>query len=146
MKHTPISCVTEALSSMSIPQIRTFEQSFPAEFKAACLKAITGREQEVALKFEKSAEEIGLSLQRITELVNAARTQVKGNGHGKHKVVKVAPVVITPKAAKEKGKVAVKYRDPKHPENTWTGRGMKARWLSDALKAGAKLEDFRIGA
>jgi len=42
-----------------------------------------------------------------------------------------------------KGSVAVKYRDPHNPENTWTGRGRMPRWLVAATKAGkAKREDF----
>src|SRR5215468_3548747 len=42
-----------------------------------------------------------------------------------------------------KGSVAVKYRDPKNPENTWTGRGRMPRWLVAATKGGkAKREDF----
>jgi DNA-binding protein H-NS len=44
-----------------------------------------------------------------------------------------------------KGKVSVKYRDPKNPENTWTGRGRMPRWLAAAIKGGkAKKEDFLI--
>jgi DNA-binding protein H-NS len=44
-----------------------------------------------------------------------------------------------------KGKVAVKYRDPKNPENTWTGRGRMPRWLAAATKGGkAKKEDFLV--
>ena len=43
------------------------------------------------------------------------------------------------------GGVAVKYRDPKNPENTWTGRGRTPRWLVAALKGGkASKEDFLI--
>jgi hypothetical protein len=41
--------------------------------------------------------------------------------------------------------VAPKYRDPKNPENTWTGRGRMPRWMAAALKGGkAKKEDFLI--
>jgi DNA-binding protein H-NS len=40
--------------------------------------------------------------------------------------------------------VAVKYRDPQNPESTWTGRGMKPRWLRDKLNAGEKIEDFLV--
>ncbi|MEO6783436.1 MAG: H-NS family nucleoid-associated regulatory protein, partial [Bradyrhizobium sp.] len=29
-------------------------------------------------------------------------------------------------------------------EETWSGRGKKPRWLVSALKAGSKIEDFRI--
>jgi DNA-binding protein H-NS len=47
------------------------------------------------------------------------------------------------KGRKGKGTVAVKYRDPKNPENTWTGRGRMPRWLAAATKGGkAKREDF----
>jgi DNA-binding protein H-NS len=41
--------------------------------------------------------------------------------------------------------VAVKYRDPKNPENTWTGRGRMPRWLVAATKGNkAKREEFLI--
>jgi DNA-binding protein H-NS len=38
----------------------------------------------------------------------------------------------------------VKYQDPAAPHNTWAGRGRKPGWLVAKLKAGAKLEDFRV--
>ena len=39
-------------------------------------------------------------------------------------------------------KIAVKYRDDKG--NTWTGRGVKPRWLTNALANGATQEQFRV--
>jgi DNA-binding protein H-NS len=39
-------------------------------------------------------------------------------------------------------KIAVKYRDKSG--NTWAGRGAQPGWLREALKAGAKLEDFAV--
>lgn len=46
---------------------------------------------------------------------------------------------------KGKGTVAVKYRDPKNPTNTWTGRGRMPRWMTAATKGGrVKKEDFLI--
>jgi DNA-binding protein H-NS len=39
-------------------------------------------------------------------------------------------------------KVAAKYRD--REGNTWAGRGAQPRWLTAAIKAGAKREDFLI--
>jgi DNA-binding protein H-NS len=42
------------------------------------------------------------------------------------------------------GPVAPKYRNPDNPSETWAGRGLKPRWISAALKAGKKLEDFAI--
>src|SRR5262245_60622327 len=41
------------------------------------------------------------------------------------------------------GKVAPKYRDPKSGM-TWAGRGIRPKWLTAALKGGAKVEDFLI--
>src|ERR1700730_12613904 len=43
-----------------------------------------------------------------------------------------------------RGKVAPKYRTPENPGETWTGRGLKPRWLAAAIKSGKKLEDFAI--
>lgn len=43
------------------------------------------------------------------------------------------------------GKVAPKYRDPKNPANTWTGRGRMPRWLSAVTKGSkTKLQDYLI--
>jgi DNA-binding protein H-NS len=46
---------------------------------------------------------------------------------------------------KGKGTVAPKYRDPKNPDNTWTGRGRMPLWMVAATKRGkAKKDDFLI--
>jgi DNA-binding protein H-NS len=45
--------------------------------------------------------------------------------------------------AKTKGKVAAKYRDAA-TGNTWSGRGLKPKWLSAALAAGRSLSDFAL--
>jgi DNA-binding protein H-NS len=38
-----------------------------------------------------------------------------------------------------------KYRNPQTPFETWSGRGKQPRWLTAAIKAGRKIEDFKIG-
>jgi DNA-binding protein H-NS len=43
-----------------------------------------------------------------------------------------------------RGAVAPKYRNPENPAETWAGRGLKPRWLTAAIKAGKKIEDFAI--
>jgi DNA-binding protein H-NS len=43
-----------------------------------------------------------------------------------------------------RGAVAPKYRNPENADETWAGRGLKPRWLTAAIKAGNKLEDFAI--
>lgn len=47
-----------------------------------------------------------------------------------------------PKAEPGK-KVAAKYRDPATGQ-TWTGRGLKPKWLQAALAGGKSLEDFAL--
>jgi DNA-binding protein H-NS len=40
--------------------------------------------------------------------------------------------------------VAAKYRNPDNPSETWAGRGLRPRWLTAAIKAGHKPDDFLI--
>jgi DNA-binding protein H-NS len=38
-----------------------------------------------------------------------------------------------------------KYRNPKDPSQTWTGKGRRPKWYLEALDAGVSPEDMRIG-
>ena len=49
----------------------------------------------------------------------------------------------SPRASTSGRKVAAKYRDPVTGQ-TWTGRGLKPKWLSAALEAGKELNDFAV--
>jgi DNA-binding protein H-NS len=48
----------------------------------------------------------------------------------------------------ERGKgvtgVQVKYRHPNDPSLTWSGRGKRPAWLTEALAAGKSLDDFAV--
>lgn len=44
------------------------------------------------------------------------------------------------------GKVAPKYRNPDHPKETWSGRGMQPRWLAEQVRRGKSAADFLISA
>jgi DNA-binding protein H-NS len=41
-------------------------------------------------------------------------------------------------------RVFPKYRNPADPAETWAGRGRQPRWLTEQLRSGRKLDDFRI--
>lgn len=41
-------------------------------------------------------------------------------------------------------RVLPKYRNPKIPTETWSGRGKQPRWLAAAIKSGRKIDDFKI--
>ncbi|MDE1948442.1 MAG: H-NS histone family protein [Burkholderiales bacterium] len=48
------------------------------------------------------------------------------------------------RAARPAGnKVAAKYRDPA-TGNSWSGRGLRPKWLSAAIEAGRTLEEFAV--
>lgn len=40
--------------------------------------------------------------------------------------------------------VAQKYRNPRDPSQSWSGRGKRPRWLQDELEHGGKLENFLV--
>lgn len=46
-------------------------------------------------------------------------------------------------AARSGGKVAARYRDPATGQS-WSGRGLKPRWLVQAIEDGKTLEEFEI--
>ncbi len=48
------------------------------------------------------------------------------------------------KARRPYPEVKPKYRDSRDPSVTWSGRGKLPRWLTQHLKSGKKLEDFKI--
>ncbi len=48
-----------------------------------------------------------------------------------------------PKARAAGAKVAAKYRNPATGD-TWSGRGLKPKWMTAALAAGASISDFAL--
>jgi DNA-binding protein H-NS len=41
-------------------------------------------------------------------------------------------------------KVEVKYRHPENPKLTWTGRGMKPKWLKELVDSGRNISEFSV--
>lgn len=74
------------------------------------------RKAEARAKVDELARELGYSFE---DLADAGTTR------------KRAPSVA-------------KYRHPENAELTWSGRGRKPRWISDALAAGKSLDAFAI--
>lgn len=42
------------------------------------------------------------------------------------------------------GKLPPKYRNPANPDQTWSGRGRRPRWIVDAQKQGRQISEFEI--
>jgi DNA-binding protein H-NS len=48
----------------------------------------------------------------------------------------------TDRTVRQTRPVAAKYRDDQG--NSWSGRGLKPKWLTAALAAGRRIEDFAV--
>ena len=58
------------------------------------------------------------------------------------------PLAASPKSSvagsDRRGKLPPLYRNPENPAQTWAGRGLKPRWLTQGLRSGKKLSHFLI--
>ena len=98
--------------------------------------ALLRQQQEIA----KSIAEFQ-SAQR-SSVINEIKTLMAQHG------ITAADLTVTgrksaPSVDKEPSKVAAKYRDPA-TGSTWTGRGLKPRWLVAAIESGRTQDEFLI--
>lgn len=122
IKMTKIE-LTSALDALSIEEL----SAHIAEAEALLGRKQNETRQAFIDETLQKAEKLGVSLEELI-----AHTVKPATGRQKK----------TP--AEGSRKVPVKYRDPTAPENTWTGRGMKPRWIRKKLEDGATLEDFAV--
>lgn len=86
---------------------------------------------------ERNANRVGVITQLKATIAEYDITAVELGFKGK-----------APKAPKDRShpsagrKVAIKYQD--RNGNKWSGRGVKPRWLTNALAAGVPLESFSV--
>ena len=104
------------LDSMSRKELETLKKDVDK-----ALSTVSDRERKAAIDAaERAAAEYGYSL---TDLANGA---VRGS-------------------KKSKSKSPAKFRNPENPDETWSGRGRKPRWLVDAESAGRTADEFAVG-
>jgi len=98
----------------------------------ALMSARTTIDQLLSKRLPSARKELEKRLSALSNFVGGEskgrKSKAKADGRSKLKGRRVPP----------------KYRSP--DGETWSGRGMKPRWLSAAIKRGADLEDFTIGA
>jgi DNA-binding protein H-NS len=61
-----------------------------------------------------------------------------------HKIGSASNVITSVRRRRPYPKVLPKYRNPKNPAETWSGRGKQPRWLTAQLLSGKKANDFLI--
>ena len=113
----------------------------PKELDALISKA---KQRKQTLAKRSSQAEVSKALAAVAK--KHGWTLAELFGPGVPKAAKVAKPATAPKARKSaaKGtKVAAKYR---HPETgqTWSGRGILPKWMTEEIAKGRKREDFAI--
>ena len=61
-----------------------------------------------------------------------------------HKIGSASKIITSDRRRRPYPKVLPKYRNPKNPAETWSGRGKQPRWLTAQLRSGKKAKDFLI--
>ena len=109
--------------------------------QAAVLKAIEHKVEEAEkAKPTLEAEAVTLINSLVTKMglppaKAAVAIQFPQNGNGAHKAAK---------AKGRKHKIAIKFRNPAKPTETWSGRGRPARWLTALEKAGHARSEYAV--
>lgn len=101
-----------------------------AELEAKIHEMTSVQRVEALAKIKEIMAEYGLTLADIA---------------GKVGVGQRSPRLPSSRGVKAGSVVAAKYRNPATGE-TWSGRGLKPRWLTAQLAEGKQLSDFLIGA
>ena len=104
------------------------------------------KRRKTQLKKRKSPAAVRARLESIaaTEGYSMAELYVMPGSRGKGAKGRPATKKAAPAKGRKLGKVAPKYRNPANTKETWTGRGLKPRWMAELLKKGKKVEDFLI--
>ncbi len=87
--------------------------------RALLIAVLTGKMSAEKAKIDRQLQQLGLG---------AAPNNSKKIPHARRPYPQVFP----------------KYSNPAKPSETWAGRGKQPRWLTAQLRAGKKLDDFRI--
>lgn len=104
------------LSKLSLPELETLAQDVQTEIA----NRREAEKQRVLEQMRELAASIGMTPE---ELLRAQR--------GAHRSQRASMPAV-----------AVKYRHPENPGLTWSGRGKRPQWVTDALAAGKSLEDL----
>lgn len=104
------------LSAMNLKELKTLQRDLDRSIAGFEQRKLTAARAEL----EAHARQLGFSL---AELVSGEGSSVN----------------------RGRASAQPKYRNPRNPDETWSGRGRQPRWLTVALTSvGVTLEDFAI--
>lgn len=109
---------SEMLERMSLDELKNLRK----KLDRAIASYETRKRQQALSALEQAARDHGF---RLSELMSDRQS-------GKSK----------PRAGDAGPDAAPAYVNPENPEQTWSGRGRRPRWVNDALEAGRTLDDL----
>jgi DNA-binding protein H-NS len=116
------------LDALSIAELEQLKNNAAAMVEQKRDQAIKSAREQI----QKIAADVGLSVEALMGLKKAGTAG------------KLAKKTGGAKKTSAGKKVEAKYRNPKNPQETWSGRGRKPVWLQAELDKGKKLESFAI--
>ena len=119
--------MTIKLSGLSLKELI----SLRSKVETAIQKLETTNLSKARLEAAKLAKEYGVTLEALVEDDLAAKSPK-------------TKTTTTPKTKKIAKKVPPKYRHPDDSSLTWTGRGLKPKWIVGLLENGVTLNDLVI--
>ena len=108
-------------------------------------KRITKEIRIRGVREEKEAER--LAKEKKKELLGKLRNLAAEHGMTVEEAISGTAIRRTRSSAGSAStgpKSVPKYRNPKDPNKTWTGKGRKPGWIVEGLEKGKTLEDFAI--
>ena len=105
--------LTDKLESLDIEELKDLRKTLDR----AIASYETRKRQEALSAVEQAAREYGFKLTELLGIGKAGRRRRSGAS-------------------------TAKYTNPDNPEQTWSGRGRRPQWITDALESGRTLEDL----
>lgn len=112
-----IEALREVVTGASLADLNAAREIIDEAIEDAEAKAI----DDVRAEIQRLAASVGRSAEEVLSAANAGKRRKND-----------APLVV-------------KFRNTVNPDETWSGRGKRPRWLQDALANGASLEEFAVG-
>ncbi len=131
-----MSVTPKNLEGLTWDQLRKLEHAV-IEAQAREYQKLKAEMTEMATDFAAKANSFAAKHGVKTADIPAVVLQPASNGNGQHKAVKAKGRKAT--------KIAIKFRNPQNPAETWSGRGRPARWLAALEAQGRKRAEFAVG-
>lgn len=96
-------------------------------------QVISDARQRIEEKREEAVARARADIERIAASTGYSLEDLLGMGKSRARA-----------AARAQKPVAEKYRNPRDPSQSWSGRGKRPRWLQDLLQQGATLESLQV--